>query len=75
LYAQFLEKKHAKIQKNSRSVGEDTTLAAAPQKFLKFSRLDGGGYLFLGKIDGGGGSPDRLKSLHTLNKSKKTINC
>jgi hypothetical protein len=35
-YAQFFEKKHAKIQKNSRSVGEDTTLAAA-WKFLKFS--------------------------------------
>jgi hypothetical protein len=28
-YAQFFEKKHAKIQKNSRPVGEDTTLAAA----------------------------------------------
>jgi hypothetical protein len=33
-----LEKKHAKIQKNSRPVGEDRTLAAAAAwKFLKFS--------------------------------------
>ncbi len=34
----FLRKKHGKIQKNSRSVGENTTLAAAAAwKFLKFS--------------------------------------
>jgi hypothetical protein len=32
----FLRKKHAKIQKNSRPVGEDTLLAAA-WKLLKFS--------------------------------------
>jgi hypothetical protein len=34
----FLRKKHAKIQKHSRSVGKDTPVAAAMAwKFLKFS--------------------------------------
>jgi hypothetical protein len=61
----FLRKRYAKIQKNSRPVGEDTTLtAAAAWKSLKFVSISAAAarlYLFL--ISGGGGFADLLTPL------------